>query len=197
MYTKQQVEIREGDNLDIQTLNRCLSRLYNNLANTSFVESSGTPATSADNGSLTFTDSLSTVSVNTLAVSPLTLNNYPRFLNSYYHNELSDSISYNNVSFRYLSLMNNMLIVFGKISTNSSGAIINLLKLFEQTPYTVSRILYVNVGGGELNNTTSPAVVINSITNSSISIAATLDFTSPTTAGLDRVLDWFMIVKIG
>jgi len=195
MYTKQQVELVEGDKLNAQTLNRSVSRLYNNLLNTSFVETTAAHATSAINGTITFTDSISAVSLSALAVSPFTVNNYPKFINSYYNNAVSNLISYNNMSMQYISLMNDVLLVCGRISTATDSAIINLNKLFEQTPYTISKILYITAGGGDMSNTTSPSVVINSITNDAISLAGTLSFASPKVAGLDRVIEWFMLVK--
>lgn len=196
MYTKQQIEIVEGDKLNVQTLNRSMSRLYNNLLNTSFVETTAVGATSATNGPITFTDSISSTSASSLAISPLTVNNYPKFLNSYYNSNMSNLISYGSTSMQYISLMNNILLVFGKVATATDSAIINLNKLFEQTPYLISEISYVSTGGGDMSNTTSPAIVINSITNDSISLAGTLGFTSPKVVGLDRVIEWFMVVKV-
>lgn len=194
MYTKQQIEILEGENISTQSLNKGLYRLYDNLVNTSFVTTSAPIATDAISGTIMFTDSISATGA-LKAASPYTLNNIPIFLNSYFNTDISSTVTYNNTSISYIELMNNVLLVFGKINTGADSFTINLKELFDLTPYTISEVLYVNIGGSQNSNTSSPCSIINSITNNLITVNS-LSFTSAKIPGLPRNIDLCMLIKV-
>jgi hypothetical protein len=170
-------------------------KLFSNITTGDYVSTAGTYATSAASGSIIFTDTISTTATNR-AISPLTLYGNPPFLNTYF-NDISTETSYQDASMKYIIVQNKIILMFGKLNTSSNSYNMNLSNLFLNTPYSLQSLYFISFASGELNHTISPAVVITSMSNSNVGIAASLNYSSPISgAATVRNMDWFAIGKI-
>lgn len=222
-YTKDEIKI-ENVPITTQTLNKSLYKLFNNLldAKTLAEPTSAQYATTSISGVIAFSDSVETSSVSPdilNAVSPYTLHNSNnlKILDSYYNNNLSNVITYNEASMQYILLPNKIVLMFGKINALFTSSVINFTKLFETTPYILSSLYCINIGGGENTHNLSPNIAITSISNSilnvvnithpkyvnitsindiQVSIAPNLTYTNGV-ANAIRPIDWIAIGKIG
>jgi hypothetical protein len=194
-YTREDIKIKNGENISVQTLNKSMLKLFSNITTGDYVSTAGTYATSAASGSIIFTDTISTTATNR-AISPLTLYGNPPFLNTYF-NDISTETSYQDASMKYIIVQNKIILMFGKLNTSSNSYNMNLSNLFLNTPYSLQSLYFISFASGELNHTISPAVVITSMSNSNVGIAASLNYSSPISgAATVRNMDWFAIGKI-
>lgn len=198
-YTKNDILLNQGDTITVQLLNESLAKLYYNINNSEYTPTSSTYATSALSGSVVFTDVITTSADIKIskAINPYSLTNGIKVFNSYINNDISATITDQEVSMKYLIVCNKTILMFGKINTAFSSSTIDLKKLFSYTPYTLSKLFFINIGGGEQPHTKSPLTILTSMSNEVVNIASCLSYTDSVSESLPiRSIDWFAIGKV-
>lgn len=196
--------LKEESSISLLTLNKLLYNVYALIKNTDIAIPTMPYATTSLSGSIKYSDTLNTISTssnNLLAISPYTLNNDPKILNTYFNNDISINLTNidNTVSAKYIVLSNKTVLIFGEINILSPNntLLLNLTELFAQSSDKLSSLLYITIGNGELTNTTSSSSIIKSIIQEAditVSITGNLKFLD--NSNISRKLNWFAIGKV-
>lgn len=189
----QTIKIQPNSIIQNSVLNSSISKMFSYIENINPILHTGTYATSAVSGAVQFTNTLNTITTSAAlkAVSPLTLystiNNAPIALNTYFGNNISNTVTYLTTTMQYIILLNKTIMMFGKINTTATNATINLAQLFSNTPYTLDRLYFINVGGGEiLNDSTISLPTIASMSSTEVDVYR-LSY---------PITDWFALGRI-
>lgn len=186
------IKIQSENVIQNSTLNNSISKLYSYIENITPILHTGTYATSAVSGSIEYANNINTTttSANLKAVAPITLyntiDNTPSVLNTYFNNNVSNTVTYSTTSMQYVLLLNKAILMFGKINTTSTTATIDLQQLFNLTPYSLYGLYFIQIGGGEMHNNTYPIPIVTYMSNTSV-IISKINY---------DITDWFALGKI-
>ena len=189
----QTIKIQPNSIIQNSVLNSSISKMFSYIENINPVLHTGTYATSAASGAVQFTNTLNTITTSAAlkAISPLTLystiNNAPIALNTYFGNNISNTVTHLDTTMQYIILLNKTIMMFGKINTTLDNTTINLTQLFSNTPYTLDRLYFINIGGGEVLNDSN--VALPNITSMSHTTVDVYQLSYPIT-------DWFALGRI-
>ena len=191
----QTLKIQPNSLLTTEALNNSIIGLFNIINSINYINTIGPAASTTVSGSVLFTDTIASGSVSGIfpAVSPYSLNSIPMSLNTYFGNSISTMVTGPGTTMQYILLPNKVILMFGMVSSTTSS--IYLKDLFSNTPYTLSALYFINIGGGEMGHTTSALPIITYMTKDTITIAPMLAYTNPASSSA-RNINWYALGKI-